>query len=98
MDIPPFKEKHADIGELVSLCVKCHLCKNDSPLYKEKPLEHNTIRGRVGMIDAAARGAVPFKKIRPFVEELSSWVKVMNCPAYIKDEMDKIITLSLDRA
>ena len=98
MDIVPFEEKYADIGELISLCVKCHLCKNDSPLYGEYPFEHNTIRGRIGMIDAAARGAVTFMEIKPFIEEMSSWIKEMNCPAYIKDEMDKIVTLSLEKA
>ena len=98
MDIVPFEEKYADIGELISLCVKCHLCKNDSPLYGEYPFEHNTIRGRIGMIDAAARGAVTFMEIKPFIEEMSSWIKEMNCPAYIKDEMYKIVTLSLEKA
>ncbi len=97
MDIAPFKKEYEEIGKLVSLCVKCHLCKNDSPLYGEEPFEHNTIRGRVGMIDAAARGAVSFKEIKPFVEEMVRWIKDMNCPAYIKDEMEKIIKLSLSK-
>ena len=98
MDIPLFKEKYCELGELVSLCVKCHLCKNDSPLYSEEPFEHNTIRGRVAMIDAASRGQISFKEIGPFVDEMSEWVKEMKCPAYIKDEMEKIIKLSLEYA
>ena len=98
MDIAPFKKEYDGLGQLISLCVKCHLCKNDSPLYAKEPFEHNTIRGRVGMIDAAARGAVTFKEIKPYVKEMASWVKDMNCPAYIKDEMNKIIGLSLGYA
>ena len=98
MDIAPFDDKHADIGKLISLCVKCHICKNDSPLYKDKPFEHNTIRGRISMIDAASRGAVSFKEIEPYIKEMSYWIKEMNCPAYIKDEMDKIVALSLEKA
>ena len=98
MEIAPFLDEYKELGELVSLCVKCHLCKNDSPLYKKEPFEHNTIRGRIGMIDAASRGAQTFKDIKPFVEEIAPWVKDMNCPAYIKDEMGRIIELSLQYA
>ena len=98
MDIAPFEKKYEDIGNLVSLCVKCHLCKNDSPLFAKEPFEHNTIRGRIGMIDAATRGVVTFSEIKPFIREMSPWVKSMNCPTYIKDEMDKIIELSLKEA
>jgi len=97
MEIPPFEKKYEEIGNLVSLCVKCHLCKNDSPLFSKEPYEHNTIRGRISMIDAAARGTISFSEIKPFVKEMSPWVKDMNCPAYIKDEMGKIIELSLEQ-
>ena len=55
MATSPILEEYADIGKIVSLCVKCHLCKNDSPVYAQEPFEHNTIRGRIAMIDAAAR-------------------------------------------
>jgi glycolate oxidase len=98
METPPVMEKYKDISKLVTLCVKCHLCKNNSPLYKKEPFEHNTIRGRVAMIDAATRGAVTFKAIKPFVEEMAPWTVDMNCPAYIKEEMPKIIEFSLKQA
>ena len=97
MEIAPFVEKYKELGKLVTLCVKCHLCKNNSPLYEKEPFEHNTIRGRVAMIDAACRGRVSFKAIKPFVEEMSGWTKDMNCPAFIKNEMDKVIGISLER-
>jgi len=97
MELPPFKKEHEDIGELISLCVKCHLCKNDSPLYNKKPFEHNSIRGRIGMIDAAARGEVLFRDIKPFVEEMAPWFKDMKCPAYIKDEMGNIFRLAMKK-
>ncbi len=95
MEIAPFDEKYKELGELVTLCVKCHLCKNNSPLYEREPFEHNTIRGRVAMIDAACRGRISFKAIKPFVKEMSGWTKDMNCPAYIKNEIDKVIEISL---
>jgi glycolate oxidase len=95
MEIAPFEEKYKELGKLVTLCVKCHLCKNNSPLYEKEPFEHNTIRGRVAMIDAACRGRVSFKAIRPFIEEMSGWIKDMNCPAFIKNEMEKVIEISL---
>ena len=50
------------------------------------------------MIDAASRGQISFKEIGPFVDEMSEWVKEMKCPAYIKDEMEKIIKLSMEYA
>jgi glycolate oxidase len=93
MEAAPVKPEFAEIGKLCTLCAKCHLCKNDSPLYKEKPYEHNTIRGRVGMIDAATRGQVSFSAIKPFVEEMAPWTEGMNCPTYIKDEMPKLVKL-----
>ena len=91
----PVLEKYSEIGKIISLCVKCHLCKNDSPLYKKEPFEHNTIRGRIAMIDAAMRGAVSFKAIKPFIEEMIPWTRNMNCPAFIKNEMDKLFELTL---
>ena len=98
MEIAPVIEKYREIGNLVSLCVKCHLCKNNSLLYTDEPFEHNTIRGRISMIDAATRGAVTFSAIKPFIEEMAPWTVDMNCPAYIKEEMAKIIELSLNQA
>lgn len=93
MELIPFKEEYAEIGELTSLCAKCHLCKNDSPIYSEEPFEHNTIRGRVSMIDAACRGTVKFSAIRPFIKEMVSWTENMNCPTFIKEEMPKLLDL-----
>ncbi|HHT78409.1 MAG TPA: FAD-binding oxidoreductase [Actinobacteria bacterium] len=98
MDISPALKKYSEISKLSSLCVKCHLCKNDSPAYLKEPFEHNTIRGRVAMIDAASRGAVSFSEINPFVEELSLWVKDMNCPSYIKNDIGKLIELAIAEA
>ena len=95
MEIPEALEKHKEISELVTLCAKCHICKNNSPAYKEEPFEHNTIRGRVAMIDAAMRGAVSFSEIKPLIKEMAPWTVDMNCPTYIKDEMKKIIDYSL---
>ena len=98
MAIAPFVEKYKELGKLVTLCVKCHLCKNNSPLYEKEPFEHNTIRGRIAMIDAACRGQVSFKAIKPFVEEMSGWIKDLNCPAFIKNEMEKVIDITLKYA
>lgn len=95
METPPALEEYSEINKLVSLCVKCHLCKNNSPLYAKEPFEHNTIRGRIAMIDAATRGAVSFDKIKPFIEEMAPWTDNMNCPAYIKNEIGKVIELTL---
>jgi len=97
MENPPALKEYSEINKLVSLCVKCHLCKNNSPLYAEEPFEHNTIRGRIAMIDAATRGAVPFAEIKPFIKEMSPWTKDMNCPAYIKNEIGKLIDLTLEQ-
>lgn len=93
--VTPFEEKYEEIGKLVTLCVKCHLCKNNSPLYAKKPFEHNTIRGRIAMIDAACRGQVSFKAIKPFIEEMATWTIDMNCPAFIKNEISKIIEFAI---
>lgn len=89
--LDPVDEKYADIAKLCTLCAKCHLCKNDSPKFKEMPMEHNTIRGRISMIDAATRGKVSFSAIKPFIEEMRPWTENMNCPTYIKNEMAKLI-------
>ncbi|MHB1275520.1 MAG: FAD-binding oxidoreductase, partial [Candidatus Humimicrobiaceae bacterium] len=97
METSPALKEYSEINKLVSLCVKCHLCKNNSPLYTKEPFEHNTIRGRIAMIDAATRGAVPIAKIKPFIEEMSPWTKDMNCPAYIKNEIGKLIDLTLEQ-
>lgn len=93
--IEPVLKQYEEIGKLVSLCVKCHMCKNDSPKYSEEPFEHNTIRGRIAMIDAATRGKVSFSAIEPFIEEMAPWTENMECPTYIKDEMGKLIELTL---
>ncbi|MBN1349424.1 FAD-binding oxidoreductase [candidate division KSB1 bacterium] len=95
LDVAPILDDYREIGDICSLCVKCHLCKNDSPKYAQEPFEHNTIRGRIALIDAAARGNVSFTAIRPFIEEMAPWTKNMNCPAYIKDKMDRLIELTL---
>lgn len=97
IEIDPVLEENREIGQLVGLCVKCHLCKNDSPLYHKEPFEHNTIRGRVALIDAATRGKVSFQAIKPFVQEMEPWTREMNCPTFIKDEMSKLIKLTLQR-
>ena len=73
LDIAPIKPQYKDIGEIVGLCAKCHLCKNDSPKFVAEPREHNTVRGRLSMIDAAARGQTTFAAIKPYVEELRPW-------------------------
>ncbi|MBM3709641.1 MAG: FAD-binding oxidoreductase, partial [Actinobacteria bacterium] len=90
MEIPPILEEYSHIGKLSTLCAKCHLCKNDSLLFAEEPFEHNTIRGRISMIDAACRGAVKFSAIKPFIAEMEPWTKNMNCPTHIKNEMEKL--------
>jgi glycolate oxidase len=76
------QDEYADIAHIVSMCAKCHLCKNDSPLYKTDPAEHNTIRGRISMIDAATRG----------------WVQEMNCPTFIKEHMNELIDKAIEQA
>ncbi len=93
LEIEPVKSKYAEIAKLTSMCVKCHICKNDSPAYAAEPFEHNTIRGRVAMIDAATRGQVSFDSIKPMVTEMAPWTAKMNCPAYIKEEMPKLTQL-----
>jgi len=97
MEIPPVLEEYSCIGKLSTLCAKCHLCKNDSPLFAEEPFEHNTIRGRISMIDAACRGAVKFSAIKPFIAEMEPWIKNMNCPTHIKNEMGNLIKLTLEQ-
>lgn len=96
MELSPIINEYSNIGELASLCAKCHLCKNDSPIFAKEPFEHNTIHGRIAMIDAATRGAVSFSVIKPFIKEMAPWTKEMNCPTYIKDEIGKLIELTLN--
>jgi hypothetical protein len=62
------------------------------------PFEHNTIRGRIAMIDAATRGMVSFNSIKSFVEEMTPWTKNMNCPTFIKGRMEELINLSIQAA
>jgi hypothetical protein len=50
------------------------------------------------MIDAATRGKISFAAIKPFIAEMEPWTKKMNCPTYIKEEMAKLIELTLKRA
>ena len=97
LEMEPVKEDYREIASIVSLCAKCHLCKNDSPAYKETPFEHNTIRGRISMIDAATRGVVAFSKVEPFVKEMEPWTKEMNCPTFIKEKMGELINKSIDQ-
>ena len=91
----PIQDAYRDIADIVALCAKCHLCKLDSPKYLELPLEYNTIRGRISMIDAACRGQVAFGAIGPYVDEMRPWVEKMNCPAFIKDRMGELIDKAL---
>lgn len=98
LKITPVKDEYKHIASICSLCAKCHLCKNDSPKFADMPFEHNTIRGRIAMIDAATRGMVSFKAINPFVSEMAPWTKDMNCPTFIKDRMDELINLSVQAA
>lgn len=98
LELAPVKEEFKKIAKICSLCAKCHLCKNDSPKFAEAPFEHNTIRGRIAMIDAATRGQVSFESIKPFVKEMEPWTKEMNCPTFIKDKMSELIQLSLAQA
>ncbi len=93
--LDPVEARYKEISSLCALCAKCHLCKNNSPKFKELPMEHNTIRGRISMIDAATRGKVSFSAIRPFIEEMQPWTVDMKCPTYIKDEMAGLIDLCL---
>lgn len=98
LDIDPVVAGFEQIADICGLCAKCHLCKNDSPKFKQQPLEHNTIRGRISMIDSAARGKVSFAAIKPFIEEMKPWTENMNCPTFIKEEMPRLIELSLNAA
>jgi glycolate oxidase len=98
LEITPVLPAYREIAGLCTLCAKCHLCKNDSPKFKEEPFEHNTIRGRIALIDAATRGKVPFSVIRPFIEEMAPWTTNMNCPTYMKDEIGKLIKASVEAA
>lgn len=98
LELEPVKQEFKQIASICSLCAKCHLCKNDSPKFAEVPFEHNTIRGRIAMIDAATRGKVTFKEIKPFVQEMAPWTKGMNCPTFIKDKMGELIELSVAKA
>lgn len=91
LKIEPVKEKFKHISSMVSLCAKCHLCKNDSPKFAEMPFEHNTIRGRIALIDAAMRGKVSFKEIEHFIKEMEPWTEGMNCPTYLKDKIGELI-------
>jgi len=98
LEIAPVKDEHKHIASIVSLCAKCHICKNDSPKFAEMPFEHNTIRGRIALIDAATRGQVSFKAIKPVVEEMKPWTTNMECPTFIKDRMGELIELSVEQA
>ncbi|MCI0493501.1 hypothetical protein L0Z72_00730, partial [candidate division KSB1 bacterium] len=98
LKIVPVKKEYQHIASICSLCAKCHLCKNDSPKFAEMPFEHNTIRGRISMIDSATRGMVSFKSIKPYVEEMKPWTQKMNCPTFIKDKMGELIDLSVEAA
>ncbi|MFZ5517547.1 MAG: FAD-linked oxidase C-terminal domain-containing protein [Candidatus Zhuqueibacterota bacterium] len=95
LELEPVKEQYKPIAAICSLCAKCHLCKNDSPKFAQMPFEHNTIRGRIAMIDSATRGKIPFDEIKPFVAEMEPWTKGMNCPTFIKNRMGELISLSL---
>jgi hypothetical protein len=95
MTLDPVKKQYDAIAHLCTLCSKCHLCKNDSPSFTEVPLEHNTIRGRISMIDSATRGKISFAAIKPLIQEMRPWTQNMNCPTYIKDEMPKLLDLTL---
>lgn len=98
LDTEPVQDGCQEIAHIVSMCAKCHLCKNDSPLMATDPAEHNTIRGRISMIDAATRGQVGFDAIKPYVEEMRPWVQEMNCPTFIKQHMDELIDQSVAKA
>lgn len=98
LKITPVKDEYKQIASICSLCAKCHLCKNDSPKFAQTPFEHNTIRGRIAMIDAATRGMVSFQAIKPFIAEMTPWTKNMNCPTFIKDRMGELIELSVQAA
>ncbi|HEX9973933.1 MAG TPA: FAD-binding oxidoreductase, partial [bacterium] len=98
LNIAPVKKEYQQIASICSLCAKCHLCKNDSPKFAEMPFEHNTIRGRISMIDSATRGMVTFKSIKPFVAAMKPWTQKMNCPTFIKDKMGELIDLSVQAA
>jgi hypothetical protein len=98
LEIAPVLPEYRDIARLCTLCAKCHLCKNDSPKFKEEPFEHNTIRGRIALIDAATRGKVSFAIIKPFIEEMAPWTVNMNCPTYMKDEIGNLIGASVNAA
>lgn len=93
----PVLDEFQAIGKICSLCVKCHLCKNDSPKYAAEPLEHNTIRGRIALIDAATRGKISFSEIQPYIKEMAPWTKEMNCPTFLKDEIGSLIDLTLSQ-
>jgi glycolate oxidase len=98
LEIAPVLPAYREIGELCTLCAKCHLCKLDSPKFKAEPFEHNTIRGRIALIDAATRGKVPFAVIRPFIEEMAPWTANMNCPTYMKNEIGNLIKQTVEAA
>ncbi len=98
LKMAPVKPKYKHIAAVSNLCAKCHLCKNDSPKFLEEPREHNTIRGRISMIDAACRGQVSFAAIKPYVEEMRPWTAKMNCPAFIKERMGELIDLAVAQA
>jgi len=98
LELEPVKEQYRPIADICSLCAKCHLCKNDSPKFAQMPFEHNTIRGRIAMIDAATRGKISFDEIKPFVAEMEPWTRSMNCPTFIKNRMGELISLSLSEA
>ncbi len=83
------------MAEIVGLCSKCHLCKNNSPKFAETRMEHDSIRGRIAMLDAACRGWVSLDKIRPYIAECAPWMEGMNCPTWFKEEYPRLLDLAL---
>ena len=95
MELAPVLPEYEHIGKLCVLCAKCHQCKNDSPKFKEEPFEHNTIRGRIALIDAATRAKVSFSAIKPFIEEMAPWTENITCPTFMKTEIKNLIAESV---
>jgi len=92
----PVLPGYEEMAEVVGLCCKCHLCKNDSPKFADTRMEHDTIRGRVAMIDAACRGWISLDEVRPFVAECVPWIKNFNCPTFFKEECPKLFDMVLN--
>lgn len=91
LETAPVLPQYRAIADLVGLCAKCHLCKLDSPVWQAEPREHNTIRGRVSMIDTACRGQVSFEAIRPYVAEMKPWTQAITCPTFLKDQVGQLV-------